>query len=218
MTRLGDWGTGRLRLGDWGTGRLRLGDSGTGRLGLGDWGTGRVRALVALVALALLGAESLSAQTQPATVILVRHAEKEAEPKDDPPLSAVGRERVRALWDAVRESGVSLIYSTPKRRNLETAQPIADSLRVGVIQVPIEGGKIDVYARDVAQRVKKDGGGRVSLVVGHSNTLGPVITALGGPAIEEIADPRYDDLFIVIVQDGRPTRLVRGKFGQRWVP
>ena len=160
----------------------------------------------------------VSGQTQPATVILVRHAEKEAEPKDDPPLSAAGRERVRALWGAVREAGVSLIYSTPRRRNLETAQPIADSLRINVVQVPIDGGKIDAYARDIAQRVKKDGGGRVSLVVGHSNTFGPVITALGGPAIEEIADPRYDDLFIVIVQDGKPTRLIRSKFGQRWTP
>jgi hypothetical protein len=42
-----------------------------------------------------------------------------------------------------------------------------------------------------------------------------VIKALGGPDIGEIADPEYDNLFIVTIQDGKPTRLVRAKYGRR---
>jgi broad specificity phosphatase PhoE len=148
----------------------------------------------------------------------VRHAEKAAEPKDDPPLSPAGRERVRALLDLLRDTRLDVIYSTPKLRNLETARPVADSLHVRIVQVPIESGKIDAYARDIARRVRKEGGGRISLVVGHSNTFGPVIKELGGPRIEEIADERYDDVFVLTVQNGRPARIIRAKFGKRWVP
>lgn len=166
--------------------------------------------------LLLIAPVALSAQAQPATVILVRHAEKAAEPKDDPPLSAQGRQRVAALLEVLRSSDVSVIYSTPRLRNLETARPIADSLHATIVQVPIESGKADAYAADLVQRVRRDGGGRVSLVVGHSNTFGPVIKAFGGPEIGEIVDDRYDDLFVLTVQDGKPLKLVRAKFGERW--
>lgn len=179
----------------------------------GDWVTGRLAA----VGLALLlGCGSARSQTQPATVILVRHAERAAEPQDDPPISAEGQLRVRALLAVLRDAGVDVIYSTPRRRNLETAQPLADSFHAAVVQVPIEAGKIDAYARDIVARVRKDGGGRVSVVVGHSNTLGPVIKAFGGPNIEEIADERYDDLFVLVVQDGKTPKVIRTKFGAPW--
>jgi hypothetical protein len=56
----------------------------------------------------------------------------------------------------------------------------------------------------------------VILVVGHSNTMGAVIKALGGPDVREITDPEYDNLFVVTVQDGKPTRLVRAKYGKRY--
>ena len=174
----------------------------------------KARGLFLLLALA----SPLGAQTLPTTVILVRHSEKADTPKADPPLSAVGRERAEALLDAVRHAGLSVVYSTPKLRNLETARFVANALQIPVIETPIDGARIDQYAQDIARRVKTEGNGRVSLVVGHSNTYAPVIKALGGPAIEEIPDPRYDDAFVLTVQDGKPVKMLRLKYGRRFSP
>lgn len=153
------------------------------------------------------------AQTEPATVILVRHAEKEAEPKDDPRLSVAGRERTFALLEMLRHAGVQRVYHTNRVRNFETARILRDSLNVPLVEVRIS--KLEDFTKDLVQRIRSGSGG-VSVVVGHSNTYAPVIAALGGPAIEEIADPRYDDVFILTVQDGKPTRMVRAKYGRRF--
>jgi broad specificity phosphatase PhoE len=69
------------------------------------------------------------ALAQPATtVILVRHAEKAAEPAEDPPLSAAGETRAQALLDLVREAGISAVITTPFARTRDTARPVLDAL------------------------------------------------------------------------------------------
>jgi broad specificity phosphatase PhoE len=169
-----------------------------------------------IILLLLFVAPALHAQSQPATVIIVRHAEKAAQPADNPPVSAEGWVRVEQLVEALRHAGITVIYSTPYKRTLETAGGVAKALNLSVVETPIPNRNVEAYAADIATRVKRDGG--VTLVVGHSNTMGAVIKALGGPDIGEIADPRYDDLFVLTVQDGKPTRLVRSKYGARWEP
>ncbi|HEX6558594.1 MAG TPA: histidine phosphatase family protein, partial [Longimicrobiales bacterium] len=109
--------------------------------------------------LLLLVAGSGYAQARPATVILVRHAEKAAEPSADPPLTALGRARADALLDAVRDAGVGVIYSTPLRRNMETARLVANALQVPIIETPIESGKAEAHALDLARRIRAAGGG-----------------------------------------------------------
>lgn len=172
------------------------------------WERGNV-GVVALVFLFVCG--PLAAQTQPATVILVRHAEKGDAPKDDPPLNGAGQERTLELLKMLRHAGVDVVYHSNRVRTYQTAKILNDSLKVSMIEVPLT--KLDAWVTDVVQRVRKGG---VSVVVGHSNTYGPVIKALGGPDIEEIADPRYDDVFILTIQDGKPTRMIRAKYGRRW--
>ena len=167
-----------------------------------------------LLLAAFIYPHAASAQTQPVTVIVVRHAEKAAEPKDNPPLTSEGAMRAGKLVEALQHAGVTTIYSTPYARTLETAQPLAKALSLTVTETPIPNRSVAAYASDIAARVKRDGG--VVVVVGHSNTMGPVIKALGGPDIGEIVDERYDDLFVLTVQDGKTTRLVRSKYGARW--
>src|SRR5688572_8110909 len=167
-----------------------------------------VREIIAISAIGAMSAMSafapwLRAQAQPATVILVRHAEKEAEPKADPPLSAVGRARAAAVVEMLRDAGVDVVYHSNRLRTFETARAVGDSLKVALVEVPLT--KLDSWVADLVARVRKDGGGKVSVIVGHSNTYGPVIEALGGPKIEEIVDPRYDDVFVLTVQEGKPT-------------
>jgi broad specificity phosphatase PhoE len=155
----------------------------------------------------------LEAQTQPVTVILVRHGEKAAQPADNPPLTAEGQMRAEDLVKVVRDAGITAIYSTPYLRTTGTAKVVADALKLPITETPIFNRNVPAYGDSVAARAKRDGG--VILVVGHSNTMGAVIKALGGPAIDEIADPEHDNVFVVTVQDGKPTRLVRGKYGRR---
>ena len=61
----------------------------------------------------------------PALVLLVRHAEKAAEPTDDPPLTAAGAERAQALATALHDAGVTAIITTQLRRTPATALPLA---------------------------------------------------------------------------------------------
>lgn len=165
-----------------------------------------------ILLLLLVLAPALHAQSQPTTVILVRHAEKEAQPADNPPLSAIGWQRVDALVEAVRHAGITTIYSTPYARTLETARGVARVIDVPVVETPILNRNVPAYGDSVAARVRRDGG--VILVVGHSNTLGAVIKALGGPDIGEIADADYDNLFVLTIHEGHAVRFIRARFGK----
>jgi phosphohistidine phosphatase SixA len=178
-----------------------------------------VRVLAAFVmgvmgAIGAIAPSALTAQTSPATVILVRHSEKAPEPKDNPPLSEAGRARAAAVVEMLRHAGVDVVYHSNRVRTHETARALGDSLDVPLVEVPLT--KLEPWVVDVAARVRKDCGGRVCVVVGHSNTYGPVIEAFGGPTIEEIVEERYDDVIILTVQDGKPTRMIRAKYGERW--
>lgn len=154
------------------------------------------------------------AQQQAATVIVVRHAEKAAAPADNPPLTAEGAVRADELARLLRDAGVTAIYSTPYARTLDTARPLAHALGLPITETPILNRNVAAYGDSVAARVRREGG--VIVVVGHSNTLGVVIKALGGPDIGEVTDPEYDHLFVVTVQDGKPARLVRARYGRRF--
>ena len=175
----------------------------------------RIQTALMLVFLLCLGSEAW-AQKESTTVIIVRHAEKGQQPADNPPLTAEGSLRADHLVEALRTAGVTAIYSTPYARTQQTAAPLARALGITVTDTPIPNRSVAAYADDIAARAKREGG--VIVVVGHSNTGGAVIKALGGPDIGEIVDERYDDLFIVTIQDGKPTRLIKSKYGPRWEP
>ena len=169
-----------------------------------------------LILLLLLAAGPLFAQSAPTTVIVVRHAEKLTEPKDNPPLSAEGWKRAEDLVEVVRHAGITTIFSTPYTRTLDTARGVARALNLNVIETPIPNRSVDAYAADIAARVRQTGG--VIMVVGHSNTMGAVIRALGGVDVDPITEAEYDHIFILTVQEGQPTRLVRAKYGTPLLP
>jgi broad specificity phosphatase PhoE len=180
------------------------------------------RTLLAL-ALALLPALASVAQAPaaappparsplPALVIVVRHAEKATEPKDDPPLTAAGQERAKALAATLAESGVTTILTTQWRRTKETAQPLATALGLTPEVVATDSAKgVEVHADEVAQAVGRHPGG-VILIVGHSNTVPAIIAALGGPKVEPLADTAYDNLFLLTAGPGE-AHLVRAHYG-----
>ena len=137
-----------------------------------------------------------AARSTPTTVILVRHAEKEAIPSDDPPLSPAGEARSLALLDALRDAGVQAVVTTQLQRTRLTAAPLARELGLTPEVVPVSGDAA-THARQVADYVTSRHAGQVVLVVGHSNTIPLIVTALGTGAADPIDDGSYDDLYVV---------------------
>lgn len=141
------------------------------------------------------------------TVLLVRHAEKATTPADDPPLSALGRQRVEALGLLLAESGVTRIFASDKRRTQDTVAPLAARLGLTVEIVPAKEIAVLVAA------IRAQPGG-VVLVAAHSNTLGEIAQALGAPAPPPIADDDYDNLYVVTLPAGGGATLLC----LRWAP
>lgn len=159
---------------------------------------------------ALSVASSLEAQSG-TTVYIVRHAEKAAAPANDPPLNEAGQARALALKDVLAEAKISAIIATPTIRTTTTAAPLAEALGVKIETMPVQG-TIAAHAGQVATAVKAKVGQSV-LVVGHSNTINAIATALGGPRIDALCDGEYDQIFVLQLMDNAPPRFARLRFG-----
>ncbi|HEX6048648.1 MAG TPA: histidine phosphatase family protein, partial [Gemmatimonadaceae bacterium] len=168
-------------------------------------------AAAAIVSVGATGATlSQSRTTAPTVVLLVRHAEKAAEPAQDPPLTEGGQARAHALVEVARDAGVTAIITTQFDRTRSTAAPTATALKL--TPEVVGAGPLAQHAKAVADRVRKHAGGTV-LVVGHSNTIPAIVGALGAPQPREICDGEYDRLFVVVMADTGAPRLVRSRFG-----
>lgn len=165
---------------------------------------------LSLFVLALL-VVSRAAAAQPATVILVRHAERAAAPANDPVLTEAGMARAQALKAAIAGAGVSAIITTHLQRTQLTARPLADSLGLALIVVRA-GSPLQAHLDSVAAAVKRQAAGSVVLVVGHSNTVPGIIGALGGPRMPDLCDSQYASLFVLNMTAAAP-RLIQATFG-----
>jgi broad specificity phosphatase PhoE len=152
-----------------------------------------------------------AAAQQATVVVLVRHAERAAAPANDPPLSPEGEARALALAAALAESGVSAIVTTQFERTRGTARPLAQQLNLAP-EVVGAGGPAARHAEAVAEFVRGRRGGTI-LVVGHSNTVPAIIAALGGPRLPDLCEGEYANLFVLVLRDGSPASLVRGRIG-----
>jgi phosphohistidine phosphatase SixA len=144
--------------------------------------------------------------TAPVTVVAVRHAEKAA-PTGDPELNDAGRRRAEALARLFgAEGAVTHLFASQYRRTLETLEPLA----------AVQGLAIERYdAQDQAGLVARLDAlppGSVAVVAGHSNTLPPLVEALGG-AVPDTVDSPYGrilaedahDRVFVVVRAATPT-------------
>jgi phosphohistidine phosphatase SixA len=147
-----------------------------------------------------------AAKALPETVILVRHAEKNSAPENDPRLSAAGRARARLLASMLTYAGISAIYSSQFLRTRQTAQPASDRLHVPVTVVP--GGDAARLKQLIMQQ-----NGKAVLVVGHSNTIPALIADLNGPSDVPIAETDYDRLFVLTPQLSGKSPLLTLRYG-----
>ena len=152
----------------------------------------------------------LAAARPPSTTIyLVRHAEKDLTPGlADPPLTPAGEARAAMLSQQLARRHPAALFTTDTRRTRATLAPLAQA--TGLVPEAYDAKNQAALAAHIRQDFK----GKTVVVVGHSNTLLPLLAALGvAPLPSEIRDEEYNYLFKVKMRQGQPAQLVMSRYG-----
>lgn len=138
--------------------------------------------------------------SQPGTTfILVRHAEKVADGSRDPALTPGGRARSLALARDLRDEPLRAVLATPYRRTQQTGAPTA----------ALHGLEVTTYdanepASALGKRLSSQHRHGTVLIVGHSNTVAGIASALCGCEVSPLRDDEYDRrIRIRVAADGR---------------
>jgi len=145
----------------------------------------------------LLLAALAAAATPPADVYVMRHLNTPAGQRD-PDLLPEGTRTAAALAGWFPGATPVAIFVTDYRRTRQTVAPLAARLRL----TPIVYDPADVTG--LVARVRAAGG--PVLIVGHSNTVGGIIAALGGSSPGELGHDDFGDIWR-IAPDGTTTRM-----------
>jgi phosphohistidine phosphatase SixA len=181
-----------------------------------------VRTMAVSLSLLLCCTASAAAQQ---TIFVVRHAERAdggqagpgprsaqreggaaamVTPQTDPPLSAAGHERAARLAAMLRSADIKQVWTTEFLRTKQTAAPTAEALKLQIGPVA---------ARDVDGLILRVTAAKANvLVVGHSNTVPDILKRLGVKDTITIADPEYDNLFIVVRPLAGDPTLIRMRY------
>ncbi|QKG52604.1 histidine phosphatase family protein [Hymenobacter sp. BRD67] len=168
-----------------------------------------LRQLLFSVVMVLATCASVVARPPVTTIYLVRHAEKDLTPGlADPPLTAAGEARAQLLARRLKGRHPAALFTTDTRRTRATLAPLA--LTTGLTPL--------VYnAKEPAALVARLGqqyAGKTVVVVGHSNTLLPLLAALGVVApVAEIKEDEFDYLFKVELRPGQAAKLAVSRYG-----
>jgi phosphohistidine phosphatase SixA len=121
------------------------------------------------------------------TFFLVRHAEQI--PGYDSSLTTTGFRRAGDLYRFLKDSGIQKIYVTPFLRSIETADSLRQYVKVDTaFYNPDSTGEGLIY-----EITRHDDWGKRLLIIGHNNTIVPVMRALKAKA-DTIS---YSDLFVI---------------------
>ena len=133
---------------------------------------------------------SVEAALLPRTVYIVRHAEKVLSGKD-PELTPAGHSRAAALARMLPSKGLDHVFATEFKRTRQTVEPAA-KIAGQSVKVVSAGDPAGLVRRLMAME-----SGATALVAGHSNTIGPILVALGLKGKVTITEQQHDDLFVV---------------------
>ena len=155
---------------------------------------------------------------QPKTVFLIRHAEREDEPRQDPPLKKEGVARAQELARLLASAGIKAIYTSQFARTKQTAEPLATKLGLTLASISLKSNPAnprqiaEESTSEVVNKIMERTGENV-LVVGHSNSIPDVIKMLGGDVVPTIDERKFDDLFIVTVYARGKAKVTHMKYG-----
>ena len=180
----------------------------------------KILTLIALLICAGVFSQLTTAQDdfKPKTVFLIRHAEKEDEPRQDPPLKKEGVARSQELARLLGNAGIKAIYTSQFARTKLTAEPLAAKLGLTTATISLKSNPANprlIAEESTAEVVNRllQGPGENVLVVGHSNSIPDVIKMLGGDVVPTIDERKFDDLFIVTVYAKGKARVTHMKYG-----
>lgn len=168
--------------------------------------------LVGSAVLGLAAAPAPAAGPPVTTVYVVRHAEKDLTPGlPDPPLTAAGEARAQALARRLAPRRPAALFTTDTRRTRATLAPLARAAQLAPLVYDAKAPEA------LAARIGQEFAGKTVVVVGHSNTILPLLAALGvaAPPVAEIGDNEYDLLFEVRLSSGKPARVKVSKYGAK---
>ncbi|HKV32716.1 MAG TPA: phosphoglycerate mutase family protein [Pyrinomonadaceae bacterium] len=142
------------------------------------------------------------------TVILVRHAEKNLEPKDDPDLSPEGFARAQEIARVFGGAGINSIYATQYKRTQQTVKPLSD--QIGVPVTLLQSKETD----ELVKRIQTSLRGQTIFVAGHNNTVPAIVSALSGETYPTIPESEFDNLFIVTIYRFGKAKVLKLKYGK----
>ena len=123
----------------------------------------------------------------PLTFVLVRHAEKATDDPKDPSLSEVGHARAARLAASFDGTPVTAVYSTGYRRTQATAQPTAEAHGLAVLRYDAS-----LPADAFAALLRTTHASGTVLVVGHSNTVPAIASALCACPVAPMREDEFD--------------------------
>lgn len=139
---------------------------------------------------------------------LIRHAEKDTFPKDNPVLTEQGIERANYLAEMLKGTRVDAIYSTLYTRTLFTVDTLA--ARKGLKILPYTASKL----KQLYDEVKADESLYGVVIVGHSNTTPALANVILGEQVfqQGFDESDYDNILIVIDKQGKKNRVHKLKY------
>lgn len=140
------------------------------------------------------------------TMLIVRHADR---PGAQDALSPAGTTRAQELVHVGQKAGITAVYCSDTVRARGTAAPLAAALGLTPVIYPSN----DTTA--LVNGIFADHPGETVFVVGHSNTVPQIVQAAGGPAIPNMDEAEFDNLFILVACRCRrgSTTLVNLQYG-----
>ena len=134
-------------------------------------------------------------------IFLARHAEQAPE-VEEPPLTEKGQQRARTLAAILKDAGINVIYTNPRLRSIQTAEPLAKMLKVESKVLPMRDdveGLIGVLRKNPQDRV---------LIVTGSLNIPHILKALGHPLEITVPPSEYDNLLVIFPKtEARPVVL-----------
>ena len=143
---------------------------------------------------------------QDLTIILVRHAEKDASPSQvraDPTLSAEGKQRAVKLFETVRKYNPQHIFTTNFLRTRLTADPLATNQneKYRMFVEAYNPSELEAFAEKLLNLKA-----RSVVVVGHSNTTPQLANLLiKQQKYKDLDETVYNKLFIIRVKGNKVT-------------
>ncbi|MFY2764435.1 histidine phosphatase family protein [Arenimonas sp. MALMAid1274] len=168
--------------------------------------------LVLALGLAMLLPAEAAPGAGATVVVVVRHAEKATDDPRDPTLSEAGQARAAALATRLANTGLDAAFATQYRRTQLTAAPAAAQAGIEVGVRPVDAANAERYGPDLDRDLRALPAGSTVLVVGHSNTVPAIVSALSGQATPEMPETEYDRYTVVVLDADGAGRVFQSRY------